>query len=444
MAARPPHVGIKALEIYFPSQCVGQAELEKFQGVSAGKYTIGLAQTKMSFCDDREGQPRRPRIRATRPLTRARPLLACAHHRRVAPAQLFEEHGNYDIEGVDTYNACYGGTNALFNAVNWVESSAWDGRDAIVVAGDIALYEKPAARPTGGAGCVAMLVGPDAPLVLEPGMRGSFMRHTYDFYKANMKSEYPLVDGHFSIKCYVEAVDACYKNYQKRLAKLAFHDANGTSGANGPRLFIDHFDYFAFHAPTCKLVSKSYGRLLYNDFLANPTHPAFESVPADLREMDYQSSLGDKALEKTFIGLTKKRFAERVFPSIEAPTMCGNMYTASVYASLVSLVSNIPSDTLQGKRIGIFSYGSGLASSLFSIRVRGDVAAFASKIDLHRRLDNRITTSAETYDEMCKLRERAYQQKNYTPVGDVNLLVKGTYYLAHVDDMFQRTYKVKG
>lgn len=36
-------------------QYVEQAELEKFDGVSAGKYTIGLGQTKMAFCDDREG-----------------------------------------------------------------------------------------------------------------------------------------------------------------------------------------------------------------------------------------------------------------------------------------------------------------------------------------------------------------------------------------------------
>lgn len=37
-------------------QYVEQSELEKFDGVSAGKYTIGLGQTKMSFCDDREGE----------------------------------------------------------------------------------------------------------------------------------------------------------------------------------------------------------------------------------------------------------------------------------------------------------------------------------------------------------------------------------------------------
>jgi len=36
-------------------QCVDQGELEIHDGVGAGKYTIGLGQTKMSFCDDREG-----------------------------------------------------------------------------------------------------------------------------------------------------------------------------------------------------------------------------------------------------------------------------------------------------------------------------------------------------------------------------------------------------
>ena len=31
-----------------------QAELEAHDGVSAGKYTIGLGQTRMGFCSDRE------------------------------------------------------------------------------------------------------------------------------------------------------------------------------------------------------------------------------------------------------------------------------------------------------------------------------------------------------------------------------------------------------
>jgi len=80
---------------------------------------------------------------------------------------LFAKSGNFDIEGIDSKNACYGSTAALFDAVNWIESTSWDGRNAIVVAGDIAVYAEGAARPVGGAGAVALLIGPNAPIVLE-------------------------------------------------------------------------------------------------------------------------------------------------------------------------------------------------------------------------------------------------------------------------------------
>lgn len=73
--------------------------------------------------------------------------------------ELFKESGNYDVEGVTTLNACYGGTSALFSAFDWVSSSAWDGRYAIVVCVDIAVYPKGPARSTGGAGAVAILIG---------------------------------------------------------------------------------------------------------------------------------------------------------------------------------------------------------------------------------------------------------------------------------------------
>lgn len=32
----------------------------------------------------------------------------------------FEASGLHNVEGVDTYNACYGGTNALFSTVGWI------------------------------------------------------------------------------------------------------------------------------------------------------------------------------------------------------------------------------------------------------------------------------------------------------------------------------------
>ena len=316
--------------------------------------------------------------------------------------QLFQPSGNTNIEGVDTVNASYGGTNALFNAINWVESSAWDGRDAIVCAGDIALYKKGNARPTGGAGCVAMLVGPDAPLVFEPGKRGSYMQHAYDFYKPDLTSEYPYVDGHYSVKCYTEAVDACYKAYNKREATL--HDTGLPNGVQTPTeegaTAIDRFDHVLFHAPTCKLVAKSYARLLYNDYLSSPENPAFETVPKELQNVAYETSLSDKNIEKTFIGLSKKKFQQRVQPGIQVPTMCGNMYCASVYGSLCSLLSNVGSESLRGKTLGFFSYGSGLASSFFSAKVVGDVSEMVVNLRLQERLDARKTVAPEVYDEV--------------------------------------------
>ncbi|KAL6718983.1 3-hydroxy-3-methylglutaryl coenzyme A synthase [Lecanora helva] len=458
MAGRAQNVGVKAIEIYFPSQCVEQAELEKFDGVSQGKYTIGLGQTKMSFCDDREdiysfalttvsSLLRKYSIDPTsigRLEVGTETLLDKSKSVKSVLMQLFQDAGNTNIEGVDTINACYGGTNALFNAINWVESSAWDGRDAIVCAGDIALYKKGGARPTGGAGCVAMLIGPDAPLAFEPGKRGSFMQHTYDFYKPDLKSEYPVVDGHFSLTCYTEAVDACYKAYNDREVSLQRNGlANGVHEEDASTTPLDRFDHVLFHSPTCKLVSKSYARMLYNDYLNDPDHPAFESVPKELRNLSYRESLTDKTVEKTFMGLSKKQFQSKVQPGAQVPALCGNMYCASVYGSLASLLSYVSPEKLMGRRVAMFSYGSGLASSLFSLKIRGDVSSLAKNLNLHERLDARRSVAPEIYDEMCMLREKAHLQKSYTPKGTPETLVKGTYYLTEIDEMFKRKYEIK-
>ncbi|RMY48485.1 hypothetical protein D0865_08059 [Hortaea werneckii] len=260
----------------------------------------------------------------------------------------------------------------------------------------------------------------------------------------DLTSEYPLVDGQYSLQCYTEAVDQCYKTYNAREQKVKSKQSNGVNGAHKEEETpLDRFDYMCFHSPTCKLVSKSYARLLYNDFLQNPENPLFKDVPAELKDVPYEQSITDKTIEKTFVALSKKRFAARVQPTIDVPTMCGNMYTASVYSSLVSLIANVSSNDLQGKRVAMFSYGSGLASSMFSLRIRGSTEEMQSKIDLHKRLEARRTVAPEVYDEMCNLREKAHLQKNFQPAGKVEDITPGTYYLTNIDDMFRRQYEVK-
>lgn len=44
---------------------------------------------------------------------------------------------------------------------------------------------------------------------------------------------------------------------------------------------------------------------------------------------------------------------------------------------------------------------------------------------------------------MCDLRKQAHLQKDYTPKGETDGILPGTYYLTGVDSMFRRTYEIK-
>jgi hydroxymethylglutaryl-CoA synthase len=82
----------------------------------------------------------------------------------------------------------------------------------------VAVYPKGSARPTGGIGSIAMLIGPNAPIVFD-NIRSSFIDHTYDFYKPNPFTEYPTVDGHESIEIYLNAMRECYKTFKQKHLK---------------------------------------------------------------------------------------------------------------------------------------------------------------------------------------------------------------------------------
>ncbi|PWY72883.1 hypothetical protein BO70DRAFT_381679, partial [Aspergillus heteromorphus CBS 117.55] len=146
----PINIGIKALEIYFPPTSIPQTTLETHLHAPTGKHTLGHGQTSMAIPSDHDDT-------ASLALTTLSTLLT-NHHippTSIGRLEVATESPpdrsksiktllmpllapNTNVEGADTTNACYGGTSALFNSVAWIESSAWDGRDAVVVAGDIA------------------------------------------------------------------------------------------------------------------------------------------------------------------------------------------------------------------------------------------------------------------------------------------------------------------
>ena len=205
---------------------------------------------------------------------------------------------------------------------------------------------------------------------------------------------------------------------------------------------MDFFDYNAFHVPTCKLVTKSYARLLYNDFREDPSK--FPDIdPTKFLALDYETSLIDKSIEKTFMPLSKEKFNKSVKPSLELPTNVGNMYTGSVWGSLCSLLSVVGSEDLQNKRIGLFSYGSGLAATMLSVKVISDITSITDKLDVKQRLDSRISKSPKEYEDAIALREKAHQQHSFEPQGSIDYIPKNSFYLTKVDDKFRRFYEIK-
>ena len=445
-------VGILAMDMYFPPTCVQQEALEVHDGASKGKYTIGLGQDCMAFCSEVEDV-------ISMSLTVVKSLLEKYH---IDPKligrlevgsetvidksksiktwlmQNFEESGNTDIEGVDSSNACYGGTAALLNCVNWVESRCWDGRYGLVVCTDSAVYAEGPARPTGGAAAIAMLIGPNAPISFESKYRASHMAHVYDFYKPDLASEYPVVDGKLSQTCYLMALDSCYRQYCAKYEKLV-----------GEQFSISDADYCVFHSPYNKLVQKSFARLYFNDFMRNCS-----SVDNDAKEklqpfanLTSEESYQSRDLEKGSQQLAKHLYDIKVQPSTLLPKQIGNMYTASLYAALASVIYNKHA-SLSGQRIVMFSYGSGLTSTMFSFKLNEGQHPFsltniASVLDVTAKLESRHVTSPEKFIDTLKLMEHRYGAKDFETSKDISLLPPGTFYLTKVDSMYRRFYEKK-
>ncbi|KAH9229117.1 hypothetical protein K456DRAFT_1753004 [Colletotrichum gloeosporioides 23] len=292
----PNNISIKAIEIYIPGQALDQSLFKQYQGVSAGKYTIGLGLKYMNFCNDYEDATSLALTAVSSLLKNyninpksigrlevgTESLINKAKSIKTVLTQLFKPAGNTSLEGINIINACYGGTTS--------------------------------SQPTSSAGCIAMLVSPNAVLSLNPALKGTFITHTYDFYKPNLKAEFPVVNRH-----------NCYNRFRERV-KEANVKANSHSPKTDTHSLLDIFNYIAFYTPNCKL------------------------VPAKLHKLSYEDSLKSKELEKLFVTLSKNRFK-------------------SLYYSLISLISNINLKDSVGKIISMFSYGSRIASTLFALKI---------------------------------------------------------------------------
>lgn len=238
---------------------------------------------------------------------------------------------NDSISGCDSINACYGGTNALLNCLAWMESSFCKHKYAIVVCTDISMYDDKPIIPTSGAGAVAMLVGRDPVYKVLPHTLFTYSSNEKDFLKHKSRF-FPYVEGKESIEVY------------KKTFKKVFDGLVDDFSHN-------IFAYIAFHAPYPKLVSK-----ICNEY----------NIPQ-----------------------------EKVEDSLLAARHNGNTYTASLYFSLISLISS--KKIKVNDVVCLFSFGSGCVGSIFCIQ---KVKEGCEIDDFKERLDARKSITFEKYKDI--------------------------------------------
>lgn len=472
-SAPPKNVGIISMAVYFPKTYVSQDELERYDVVTDGKYTKGLMQEKMGFCTDLE-DIHSIALTVTQQLIEksgisgkdigflevgTETIVDKSKSVKTVLMDLLKPSGNTDIEGVDATNACYGGTAALFHALDWCEKDSWDGRYAIVVAADIAIYATGAARPTGGCGAIAMLIGRNAPLVFDP-IRGTHSVNVYDFYKGDLNSEYPQVDGALSLQTYISAVDNCYRNYRKK-----FFEKKIQPDAEDDGELLSHFDSILCHSPYCKLVQKAVARMLFNEYRSSKSlqldenYRELEKYNSKKLEDTIHVSEENKDLERVLTTLSVELFQKKTHQSLHLANQVGNMYTGSLYSCLISYLTCKPLDQIAGKRMLFFSYGSGAMATMYSAKLVQDKDSLRGLLscieDVRDRLKERLRITPQEYSEHLKHRELTHSLPNRKPTGFTTststsergpivnsaYLFPGTYYLTSVDDKYRRKYE---
>jgi hydroxymethylglutaryl-CoA synthase len=130
------------------------------------------------------------------------------------------------------------------------------------------------------------------------------------------------------------------------------------------------------------MASKAHGHLRRSD-LAHRDGTSLDAV-------DPQSDTGAKA-----------SFAAQAAPSLRLSEELGNCYTASLYLALASLL-DARAPELAGRRIGLFSYGSGCTSEFFSGTVGPDAAAAIAATGIDAILADRERIDVAEFERIMR------------------------------------------
>jgi hydroxymethylglutaryl-CoA synthase len=209
---------------------------------------------------------------------------------------------------VELKQACYSATAALRMAMGLVAMKP--ASKVLVIASDVARYELGSpGESTQGCGSAAFTVSANPRLLAIDPESGFYADDVMDFWRPNYLSE-ALVDGKYSTLVYIKALLESWKQY----------------AAESGRSFGD-FARFCYHIPFTRMAEKAHQKLVKG-----------------ISEAELERVIGE---------------------SLIYSRQAGNCYSASLYVGLASLLDNAAED-LTGRRIGLYSYGSGCVGEFFS------------------------------------------------------------------------------
>lgn len=400
-------IGIDSLALGVPRRHLDLRDLAAARGVPASKYLEGIGTHRMAIAAPDED----PVTLAASAARRAFALSGrdpgeiglcvvgtetAVDHSKPVAAYL---HGLLGLPSAcrvfETKHACFGGTAGLLNAVDWIASGSARGRSALVICSDVARYALGSpGEPTQGAGSVAMIVSERPRLLeLEVGRSGAFACDVDDFWRPLHRKD-ALVDGRLSVQCYLDALAGAYGEWRRDEAAAA-----------------EPLARTCYHVPYGKMARKAH------------------------RHRKMIDGLDEAAADATF--------ASEVAASLLLPAQIGNVYTGSLYVALASLL-HAEVGAIVGRRVGLFSYGSGCVAEFFAGRVAEGAAALVARLDLDAPLQRSRRLSMAEYEAIR--RGDADADRRLAPPGSPVRLGRVDQPLAFlgVDEAERRIYGLAG
>ncbi len=425
-----PAVGIDDLAIYVPKLYIDYKDFAEARGIDPQKLEYGIGIKKMALADANQDSACMAANACLKLMQRNRLHPQDIGRMYVATESALDEskamnsfvvgmleqiYGEGSFEhagGIECKFACVSGSYALYDNANWIRAEENSGKAAIVIVSDIAKYDiGSSGEYTQGAGAVAMLITKNPRLMaFDQKVASTIIKNEYDFYRPFGK-ETPLVNGTYSNLLYLIQVRKAFDSYKERAIK------SGLIKLQDGESITDHIDFFSVHLPYRKMGEKALAYLLRHEWrhlprwknvikeigMAEP-HPkdqrgTIESILADTEFMKADEKFRRAFMQTSYFN---EVFEKKMASSLEASAIIGNLYTASMYMGLRSLLEfeYKKGTDLEDKRVGFGSYGSGSSAMVFSGIIQPDYKEIVKRMDLEQDIGERVKLPIEVYERL--------------------------------------------